>query len=91
MIITRYAIIVAGDGWNEVISVLFFIKKNIPRFHPVQKTQNTNRANQFSEMLIDNGAFPGRDMGAFKYYISMFVGTGVRSQNADTADADKGG
>ena len=42
-------------------------------------------------MLIDNGAFPGRDMGAFKYYISMFVGTGVRSLNADTADAGKGG
>ena len=37
MIITGYAIIVAGDGWNEVISVLFFIKKIFRGFTQFRK------------------------------------------------------
>ena len=33
-------------------------------FHPVNKTRNTNRADQFSEMLIDKKTFLGRDKRA---------------------------
>ena len=46
-------------------------------FHPVIKTQHTNRADQFSEMLIDKKTFLGRDKRAKSAADPHLVNTSV--------------